>query len=161
MLCSHVLSIILNLPIELLEIDHHAFNSGNVTIHCVPALVQLFHLQLYYLTGFSPGPCKQTVWNGNNGKNLKKVRLELYGHGVTIHSLQGGATKDIEILGEKIGTYVLHIWRGDYMLAGVSQVLRPIVGKESETTQWLERERVVHKSDHYVGVWFKCVVGNQ
>ena len=72
MLCSHVLSIILNLPIELLESDQYAFNSGNVTIHCVPALVQLFHLQLYYLTGFSPGHGRQTVWNGYNGKNLKK-----------------------------------------------------------------------------------------
>ena len=109
MLCSHVLSVILNLPIELLESDHHAFNSGNVTIHCVPALIQLFHLQLYYLTGFSPGHGRQTVWNGYNGKFKKKVRLELYGHGVTIHRLQGGATKDIEILGEKIGTYILHV----------------------------------------------------
>ena len=109
MLCGHVLSIILNLPIELLEIDHHAFNSGNVTIHCVPALIQLFHLQLYYLTGFSPGHGRQTVWNGYNGNNLKYVSLELYGHGVTIHRLQGGANKDIEILREKIGTYVLHV----------------------------------------------------
>ena len=161
MLCGHVLSIILYLLSELLEIDHHAFNSGNVTIHCVPALIQLFHLQLYNLTGFSPGHGKQTVWNGCNGKFKKKVRLELYGHGVTIHRLQGGATKDIEILGEKIGTYVLHVWWGDCILAGVSHVLRPIVGRESETTQWLKRERVVHKSDHYVGVWIKCVVRNQ
>ena len=109
MLCGHVLSIILNLPIELLENDCYAFNSDNVTIHCVPALVQLFHLQLYYLTGFSPGHGRQTVWNGYNGKNLKYVSLELYGHGVTIHRLQGGANKDIEILREKIGTYVLHV----------------------------------------------------
>ena len=68
MLCGHGLSVILNLSIELLKIDYYAFNSGNVTIHCVPALVQLFHLQLYYLTGFSPGHGRQTVWNGYNGK---------------------------------------------------------------------------------------------
>ena len=39
----------------------------------------------------------------------KLCGLELYGHGVTVYRLQGGATKDIEILGEKIGTYVLHV----------------------------------------------------
>ena len=72
MLCGHVLSIILNLPIELLEIDRYAFNSGNVTIHWVPALIQLPHQQLYYLTGFSPGHGRETVWNGYNGK-FKKI----------------------------------------------------------------------------------------
>ena len=105
-----MLSIILNLPIELLEIDRFAFNSGNVTIHWVPAPVQLLHQQLYYLTGFSPGHGRETVGNGYNGKFKKKyMRLELYGHGATIHSLQGGVNTDIEILGEKIGTYVLHV----------------------------------------------------
>ena len=73
MLCGHVLSVILNLPIELLESDRYAFNSGNVTIHWVPAPVQLLHQQLYYRTGFSPGHGRETVWNGYNGKFKKNM----------------------------------------------------------------------------------------